>query len=114
MVDCGATASFIDFLFAQLHRLKLIPMQHACDFTVADGKIIFSGAITHIVRIAFALKAHHQHQEALKLYVTRLGQYPVVLSLLWLQKHDPHIRFHKNTVTFNFKYCLKYCVTSTH
>ena len=57
MADCGATVSFINFLFAQLHRLKFIFMQHPCDLTVADGRVVSSGAITHTVRIAFALEA---------------------------------------------------------
>ena len=81
MVDCGATASFVDSSFAQLHGLKFIPMQHPRDLTVADGRIVSSGAITHTVRIAFALGAH---REVIKLFVTRLGQYPVVLGLPWL------------------------------
>ena len=113
MADCGATASFIDSLFTQLHGLKFISMQHPCDFTVADGRIISSGAITHIVRIALALG--RTHCEVLELYITRLGQYPVVLGLSWLQKHDPRIRFKENTVTFDSKYCLDHCITtSTH
>ena len=110
MADCGATASFIDSTFAQLHGLKFIPMQHPCDLTVADGRTVSSGAITHTVHIAIALGAH---REVLKLFVTTLGQYPVVLDLPWLRKHDPHIRFHKNTVTFNSKRCLEHCI-STH
>ena len=111
MADCGATASFIDSLFAQLHGLKLIPMQHPRDLTVADGRIISSGAITHTVRIAFALGAG-AHREVLELFVTRLGQYPVVLGLPWLQKHDSRIWFKDNTITFDSKHCLKYCVTT--
>ena len=118
MADCGATVSFIDSLFAQLHGLKLIPMQHPCDLTVADGRIISSGAITHTVRIALALGAHTKthtetHTEVLELFVTTLGQYLVVLGLPWLRKHDPRIRFHKNTVTFDSKRCLDHCI-ATH
>ena len=111
MVDCGATASFVNSLFAHLHGLKFIPMQHPRDFTVADGRIISSGAITHTVRFAFALGK--THCEVLELFVTTLDQYPVVLGLPWLQKHDPHIRFHKNTVTFDSKRYLEHCI-STH
>ena len=81
MADCGAPASFIDFLFAQLHRLTFVLMQHFCDLIVADYRIVSSGAIMHTVRIAIALKAHC---EVIKLFVTRLGQYPVVLGLPWL------------------------------
>ena len=109
MADSGATASFIDFLFAQLHGLKLIPMQHPRDLTVADGRIISLGAITHTVCIAIASGAH---RKVLELFITRLGQYPVVLGLLWLQKHDPHIRFRDNTITFDSEHCLEHCITT--
>ena len=109
MADCGATASFIDLSFAQLHGLKLIPMQYLCDLTVADGRTVSSGAITHTVRIALALKAH---RKVLELFITTLGQYPVVLDLPWLRKHDPRICFSKNTVTFDSKRCLDHCITT--
>ena len=112
MADCGATASFIDFLFAQLHGLNFSPLQHSQDLTVADGRSVSSGAITHTVtvQISFALGAH---TEALELFVTTLGQYPVVLGLPWLQKYDSRICFSENTVTFDSKRCLDHCI-STH
>ena len=109
IADCGATASFIDSSFAQLHGLKFSLLQYPRDLTVADGRTISSGAITHTVRIAFALGAH---REVFKLFVTRLGQYPVVLGLPWLQKHDPRICFKHNTITFNSEHCLEHCITT--
>ena len=109
MADCGATASFIDSLFAQLHGLKFSPLQHPRDLTVADGRTISSGAITHTVRIAIALRAH---REVLELFVTTLGQYPVVLSLPWLRKYDPRIYFKDNTITFDSKRCLEHCIST--
>ena len=78
MADCGATASFIDFLLAQLHGLKFSPLQHPRDLTVANSRTVSSGAITHTVQIALALGAH---RKVLELYVTTLGQYSVVLGL---------------------------------
>ena len=78
MADCGATASFIDFLFAQLHGLKFTPLQYSRDLTVADGRLVSSGAITHIVQIVLTFKTH---TEVLDLFVTTLGQYLIVLGL---------------------------------
>ena len=112
MADCGATASFIDCLFAQLYGLKLSPLQHPQNLTVADGRPVSLRTITHTVRIAFALGAR-AHRKTLKLFVTTLGQYPVVLGLPWLQKHDPCIWFKDNIITFNSKHCLEHC-NATH
>ena len=110
MVDCGATASFIDSLFAQLHGLKFFLLQYPRDLTVADGRTVSSRAITHTVQIFFILGAH---TEVLQLFVTTLGQYPVVLGLPWLQKHDPRICFKHNTVTFDSEHCSEHCI-NTH
>ena len=52
------------------------------------------------------------HTELLNLFVTTLGQYPVVLGLPWLRKHDPHIRFKENTLTFDFEHCLDHCIST--
>lgn len=85
-------------------------MQHLCDFIIANGKIISSGAITHTICIFFALEAQ---TEFIELFVTRLDQYPVILSLPQLQKHDFHICFKENTITFDSKCCLNHWI-STH
>ena len=110
MVDCGATASFIDSSFAQLHGLTFTPLQHPRDLTVADGRSVSSRAITHTVQISFAIGLH---SKVLHLFATTLGQYPVVLGLPWLRNHDPHICFGENTITFDSRHCLDHCV-STH
>ena len=78
MADCGATAFFIDSSFAQLHGLNPILMHHSRDLTVADGRLVSSGAITYTVWIFLALGTH---TEILNLFVTTLGQYPVILGL---------------------------------
>ena len=88
MADCGATASIVDSLFAQLHGLKFSLLQHPRDLTVADGRPVSLGTITHTVQISFTLGAHIK---TLELFVTTLGQYLVVLDLPWLRKHDPRI-----------------------
>ena len=108
IVNWGATALFIDFLFAQLHKLKFISMQHFYNFTIIDGKIVFSGAITHTIRIVFALRAH---RKVIELFVIRLSQYLVVLGLQWLWKHDLYICFKNNTITFDSKRCLDHCIS---
>ena len=110
IVDCGATALFINFSFAQLHGLEFSQLQHPQDLTVADGRTVSSRAITHTVRIFFTLETH---VETFELFVTTLSQYPVVLGLSWLRKHDLRICFSKNTVTFDSKRCLDHCI-NTH
>ena len=45
------------------------------------------------------------------MFVTKLGHYPVVLGLPWLRRHDVHIGFARNTLTFDSEFCLHHCCT---
>lgn len=53
-----------------------------------------------------------KHTETLEVFITKLGQYPIVLGIPWLWKHDPHIQFMANTMTFDSEHCLKHCLTT--
>ena len=43
------------------------------------------------------------------MFVTKLGHYPIVLGLPWLHRHDVHVGFTRNTLTFDFEFCLPRC-----
>ena len=48
------------------------------------------------------------------MFVTKLGHYPVVLGLPWLRRHDVHVGFAQNTLTFDSKFCLHRCCTHSN
>ena len=52
------------------------------------------------------------HTETLDLFPTKLGQYSIILGLSWFRKHLPHIRFDKNTVTFDSPHYLQHYLPS--
>jgi transposase InsO family protein len=43
------------------------------------------------------------------MFVTKLGHYPVVLGIPWLELHDVAIRFSSRTLTFGSQYCASHC-----
>jgi hypothetical protein len=43
------------------------------------------------------------------MFVNKLGHYPVVLGIPWLNKHEVSLRFQSKTVNFNSDYCLQHC-----
>jgi len=43
------------------------------------------------------------------MFVTKLGHYPVVLSIPWLELHNVAIQFRYRTLTFGSKYCASHC-----
>ena len=49
------------------------------------------------------------HTKTLDLFPIKLGQYSIILGLVWFRKHLPHIQFDKNIVTFNSPHYLQHC-----
>ncbi|KAI4219224.1 MAG: hypothetical protein L6R36_008475 [Xanthoria steineri] len=49
------------------------------------------------------------HVEKLFLYVTGLNQYPIILGLPWLRRHEIDANFGSNTLTMSSSHCLKHC-----
>jgi len=107
LIDCGATGiAFIDEDFARHHQLPLTPLQYPRSLEVIDGRPISSGNITHVANTHLAIL---EHQETLPMFVTKLGHYPVVLGIPWLELHDVAIRFSSRTLTFGSQYCTSHC-----
>jgi len=69
---------------------------------VIDGIPIESGDITHIAKVGMMIQ---DHREQLPMFVTKLGHYPIVLGIPWLQLHGIAVRFASNTVAFGSQYC---------
>ena len=112
MNDIGASGqAFMDISFAQLHGYKFIRLQQPRSLVVADGRDVASGPITHFITTPFTIKdkSGNVHTETLDMFVTKLGQYPIILGIPWFRKHSPHIRFDQNTVTFDSSFCLQNC-----
>jgi len=107
LIDCGATGiAFIDKDFARHHQLPLTPLQYPRSLEVIDGRPISSGDITHVANTHLSIL---EHQEPLPMFVTKLGHYPIVLGIPWLELHDVAIRFSSRTLTFGSQYCATHC-----
>ena len=115
MNDIGATGqAFIDTLFAQLHGFRFIRLLQRRTLTGVDDRIVTSGPITHFVTTQLFLinKSGRIHTKTLDLFLTKLGQYPIILGLLWFRKYLPHIWFDKNIVIFDSLHYLQHCSLS--
>ena len=106
LIDCRATGiAFIDEDFTCHHQLLLTPLQYSRSLEVIDGCPISSGDITHVANTHLAIL---EHQETLPMFVTKLGHYPVVIGIPWLELHDVAIRFSSQTLTFGSQYCTSH------
>jgi len=107
LIDWGATGiAFIDEDLVRHHQLPLTPLQYPRSLEVIDGRPISSGDITHHANTHLSI---FEHYKILPIFITKLGHYPVVLSILWLELHDVTIRFSYRTLTFGSKYCASHC-----
>ena len=108
LIDCGATGTaFVDEAFVRLHALPVSDLYPHQELEVIDGRPISSGPIT---QTAMAELTIENHREPLRMFVTNLGHYPLVLGLPWLRAHDVNIRFAANTITFESSTCHSNCL----
>jgi hypothetical protein len=70
-----------------------------------DGKNAENGIIIHYVKTRLKTE---DHCEKIKLFVTQLAYYSVILRMPCLKKHDPKIGFASHTFISNNEYCRKH------
>ena len=110
LIDTGATGfAFIDEDFTRCHNLTTYRLKTPRNLEVIDGRPIKSGTITHLAYLVMEINGH---REKSPFFITKLGHYPLVLGIPWMQYHDVAIRFSSNTVTFDSPRCKKECLPS--
>jgi hypothetical protein len=92
--------------FARHHQIPLQELKEKKQVGVIDRRSIESGDITHIAKVGMKIQ---ECREQLPMFITKLGDYPIVLGLPWLRLHDVAVRFASNTVTFGSQYCIAHC-----
>lgn len=111
LIDTGCSGfAFIDETFANHHNFPFYPLNSPRTLQVIDGRTISSGIVTHVCLLPLKIDSHH---ERATFFVTKLGNYPLVLGIPWLQLHDPSLRFKDNTILFNSDLCTTTCNAST-
>jgi len=107
LIECGATGiAFMDQDYAHQHQIPVQQLKKKRQVEVIDGRPIQSGDITHIAIIRMAI---YNQKEKLPMFVTKLGHYPTVFRIPWLQLHDVVVRFASYTVPFGSQYCTTHC-----
>lgn len=110
LIDTGCSGfAFIDEKFARHNNFPFHPLTVPRTLKVIDGRPVSSGNITHLCNIPLPIDSH---REVVPFFVTKLGSYPLVLGIPWLQLHDPELRFKDNTINFNSDDCKNQCNSS--
>jgi len=110
MIDWGASSQFIDLDFALSLNLPLDLKRKPEDLVLADGVHSKVGQITHTCSLRLTID---QHMEDLTFHITKLAGWNMIVSKLWLRRHNPTIDWSKNSITFSSPHyhenCLPVC-----
>ena len=107
LIDCGANGIvFVDKDFVCHHQLEEKELKQSRELQVIDGRPIESGTITTMARLNIEIRSH---QEQLQVFITKLGHYPIVLGLPWLQLHKVTVNFRGRRIGFESSYCQQHC-----
>lgn len=110
LIDTGCSGfAFIDETFARQQNFPFLPLKTHRTLHVIDGRSISSGKVTHACQVQLIINSH---QEISTFFITKLGSYPLVLGIPWLQLHDPLLRFKDNIILFDSKFCSSKCNNS--
>jgi hypothetical protein len=110
MEDTSAIADgFLDNTFAQNQNIPLIPLDKPLRLKVVDSRDSSAGAITHYAEVDLLIG---YYSERIKLYVTKLACYNIILGYTWLRKHNPYSDHGDGFICFNSNYCKEFCLPS--
>ncbi|KAI0991294.1 hypothetical protein K3495_g16893, partial [Podosphaera aphanis] len=94
-LDCGATDDFYDIDSAHKRNLPLETLSQPRQLYLVDGTP--ASRITHTTTLKIELLGH---KETLKLFLTNLGKYELILGRKWLRKHNPSINWAEDSINF--------------
>ncbi|RAQ98759.1 hypothetical protein DDE82_008931 [Stemphylium lycopersici] len=81
-------------------------LKHPFGIVMFDGDLSEQGTVTHYVKATMRVE---DHTKTIRLNVTQLAHYPVILGMPWLKLHDLRVGFASYTLTFESEYCQRHC-----
>jgi hypothetical protein len=91
MKDSSATGeAFLDESFAQKYNLTITKLDQFLRLRVIDGRDSSAGSITYSAQLQLQLG---DHKEQILCYVTKLGQYNIILGHPWFRCHNLYCNY---------------------
>ena len=102
-VDSGGNGyGFIDSSFVQKFSLPVLPLSYSRVLRLVDGRTSAGGVVTHSTNCYIQIG---DHCESAHLFITKLGQFPIILGHEWLSRHNPEINWKSNSILFSSTFC---------
>ena len=104
MVDCGASATFVDRKFAEEHCMVKHKLRDPILLYNIDGSRNMAGDITEFVCIP-ELQIDGHMEKPVEFLVTELGKESIILGMPWLRKTNPQIDWETGQLHFGSSDC---------
>src|SRR5258705_5359655 len=98
LLNSGVTGMFVNWAFAQKHKLETHPLPNPVPVHNVDGTPNENRSITEEVEV---ILQYGQHMEKVCLAVANLGQQTVIIRHLWLTHHNPEVDWAHQSVTMS-------------
>jgi hypothetical protein len=110
MEDIGTIADgFLDNTFAQNQNIPLIPLNKPLCLKIIDNRDSSTGAIIYYAKINLFIS---YYLEQIKLYVTKLICYNIILGYTWFRKHNLYLDYSDGFICFNNNYYKEFYLLS--
>ena len=95
LLDSGANTVFIDWKWARIRKIPLLPLPNPIPVYNVDGTRNSAGDITHCAEIVIDFQGHREKVTA---EITDLGRHQMILRYTWLKHHNPDIDWESGQV----------------
>ena len=85
LLDSGANTIFIDWKWAQIRKIPLLPLPNPILVYNMNGTRNSAGDITHHAKIVIDFQGHREKVIA---EITNLGRHQMILGYTWLKHHN--------------------------
>jgi hypothetical protein len=100
---------FLDNMFAQNQNIPLTPLDKPLRLKVVDSRDSSASAITHYTEVDLFIS---YYSERIKLYITKLACYNIILGYIWLHRYNPYSDYSDSFICFNSNYYKEFCLPS--
>jgi hypothetical protein len=96
-------------MFAQNQNIPLTSFDKPLRLKIIDNKDSSTGAIIYYTEVDLFIG---YYSERIKLYITKLVCYNIILGYIWFCKHNPYLNHSNSFICFNSNYCKKFYLPS--
>lgn len=98
LLDCGATASFMDKNLASSLDLSLVPLARATKLTGFEGKASVQAMSSETDIVSFSMNGH---PEELQFYVIESPEHNIILGMDWFHTYNPTLNWKSGKITID-------------